>query len=312
VVEFLHPPEPSLSTLVQQRIVLNPNAGSADEIAAFEDRIARLPGTELVRTGSPGDATRLAREACERGLPRVVAAGGDGTLHEVLQGMAGHFERVQLGLLPVGTGNDFARAVGIPADLDRALALLDLGRELPIDVLRLEAEGTHWVLNASAGGFSAVVSDRLDSDTKDWWGTLAYSVTAVRALPELTTYRLRIRLDDGPVEEIAAWNVVVANAGWIAGGLPVLPGAVVDDGRLDLLVVPEMPIAAFTLLLPQILLGKHADSPELVVRSGTRLRIESDPAMPLNADGEVVAGTPATYEVAHRALRFVVGELGAR
>ena len=291
----------------RQRIVLNAAAGSVDDAEALERRLRLLPDTEVVRTRASGDAARAAREACQAGVPRVVAAGGDGTLHEVVQGLAGHFDRVQLGLLPLGTGNDFARFVGIPTDLDAALDVLDGGEERGVDVVRLDVAGerTRWFLNASSAGFSAIVSDRADTK-KDGWGALAYSLGAMEALPALQTYRLRVQVDDAAPEEMDAWSLVLANGGSIAGGIRVAPDARVDDGRAELLVVPQMPMTELAVVLPKILLGQHPGDASLWLRAVRCVRVESDPPMPLNADGEAAGRTPAQYEVEPRRLRVVL------
>jgi diacylglycerol kinase (ATP) len=292
----------------RQTILLNPGAGSVDDAEAFERRLRALPDTEVVRLREPGQATEAAREACAGGSERVVAAGGDGTLHEVLQGIAGHLDAVQLGLLPLGTGNDFARSAGIPADLEGALAILEEGEERRIDVVRLEQEGGNGrlILNASGAGFSALVSDRADGASKEGWGTLAYSIGAMKALPELTAYRLRLQVDEAPVEEVSAWSFVLANGGTIAGGLPIAPGARLDDGLAELLVIPEMPLPSLVAVLPKILLGKHEGDETLYALRGRRFRLEADPPMPLNADGELAGDTPATYEVLPGRLRLLV------
>lgn len=290
----------------RQRIILNPGAGSAEGMADLEQRLAAMPGTDLVRTESSGDATRAAREACAAGIARIVAAGGDGTLHEVVQGVAPDFNRVQLGLLPLGTGNDFARSVGIPSALEPALAILDRGRERAVDVFRVEVEGggDRFLLNASSAGFSAIVSEHADAQ-KEGWGALAYSVGAMKALPDLRVYRLRFQVDDGPEEEVAAWAFVLANGGTIAGGIPVVPAARLDDGRADLLVVPEMPMTALAVVLARILLGKHTGDPSLLFRSGRRFRMDSEPSMPLNTDGELAGETPVSYAIHTRQLRLL-------
>ncbi|HEX5044017.1 MAG TPA: diacylglycerol kinase family protein [Candidatus Polarisedimenticolaceae bacterium] len=290
----------------RQRIVLNAAAGSVEDAGALEQRLRALPHTEVVCTRAPGDAARAARDAAETGIPRVVAAGGDGTLHEVVQGLARCFDRVQLGLLPLGTGNDFARFVGIPSELDAALAILESGEEWGVDVVRLEVAGedTRWILNASSAGFSAVVSGRADGK-KDGWGALAYSLGAMQAIPELQAYRLRVQVDDDPPEELEAWSLVLANGGSIAGGIRIAPDARVDDGRAELLVVPQMPMTTLAVVLPKILLGQHTEEDALFRRAVRRLRVESDPPMPLNADGEAAGETPVFYEVEPRRVRLV-------
>jgi len=149
-------------------VILNPKAGSAGEAAGLEEVLRRRPGTSVHRTETAGDAERLAREALAAGAELVVAAGGDGTLNEVVNGLSADFGRARLGLLPLGTGNDFARSIGVPNDLEAALAILNEGKEVrAIDVARADVgDRSRCFLNRSAGGFGCEVIERA-GDAKD-------------------------------------------------------------------------------------------------------------------------------------------------
>lgn len=288
-------------------VIVNPNAGSAGETAVLEEALGSLPGTSVKLTERAGDAERLAREAVESGVELVVAAGGDGTLNEVLNGLSEDFGRAHLGLLPMGTGNDFARTIGVPDDLEGAIAILKEGRVRTIDVARAEVGGRgRCFLNMSAGGFSREVSERA-GEAKDRWGPLAYMRAAIGALPELKGFLTRITLNGAEVLELETYNLVVSNGRYVASGIPVAPQAVLDDGLLDVMIAPATTIPQLAVLVPTVLLGRHADSDLLLFRKATRVEIEGDPPMAFNVDGELLGEGTARFEVIPRALRMIVG-----
>ena len=287
-------------------IILNPNAGSARDVDAIEASALRLGETTFCTTDQPGEATRLAQRAIADGCDLLVAAGGDGTINEVLNGLAPDFTRARLGILPLGTGNDFVRSMGIPTELDAALDVLAAGTERSIDVVRVTSDRTRYFINVSAGGFSGLVDEKLTGGLKQSWGPLAYLRSAVEALPDLSNYRTTIAFDDEEPHEINVYNVVVANARYVAGGIPIAPQAEPDDGLLDVMLVPVASMAQLALLVPQIMLGQHTDSELLVFRRARKLRIDSRPRMWFNADGELISNEPAMFSVLPRALRVIV------
>lgn len=288
-------------------VIANPNAGSGEELAHLEAAVAKMAGASLKLTEQAGDATRLAQEAVESGVDRVVAAGGDGTLNEVVNGLSAGFGRATLGLLPRGTGNDFARSIGIPSDLDAALAILAEGRERSVDVARSVLNGQcRWFLNMAAGGFSGEVSERA-GEAKEKWGPLAYMRAAVGALPELKGFLTRIVLNGGERLELDTYNVVVSNGRYVASGIPAAPQAVLDDGLLDVMISPATTLPQLAVLVPTVLLGRHVGNDLLLFRKVTRIEIDSDPPMTFNVDGELVGEGPALFEANPRALRMIVG-----
>lgn len=296
---------------MRSRVVINPKAGNVADLAAIEEALAGLPDTEVCVTAGPGDAEALARQAAERGDEEVVAAGGDGTLNEVVNGLMTAVlrgPRPRLGLLPLGTGNDFARTIRVPADLPAALQILARGRTAMVDVGHLTAGGSaRWFVNVSAGGFSGLVDEKLDSEVKHTWGPLSYLRTAIEALPALSVYEVTIVLDEDETLELRVYSVVVANGRYVAAGVPVAPASRLDDGLFDLVVVPEASVPQLAALVPLVLLGRHTESPHVVHRRAARLTIHSRPAMWFNADGELVARGAAAYDLQPRALEVVVG-----
>jgi len=287
-------------------IILNPKAGSARDVDAIEAGARRLGETTFCSTEQPGEATRLTKQAVAEGCDLVVAAGGDGTINEVLNGLAPDFAGVRLGILPLGTGNDFVRTIGIPSELDTALEILTAGKERPIDVVRVDSDRTRYFINVSAGGFSGLVDEKLTDELKRSWGPLAYLRSAVQALPDLSNYRTTITFDDEEAQELNLYNVVVANARFVAGGIPIAPQAEPDDGIVDVLLVPVASMPQLALLVPQILLGQHVDSELVIWRRARKLRIDSRPRMWFNADGELIGNEPARFTVLPRALRVIV------
>jgi diacylglycerol kinase (ATP) len=291
-------------------IIVNPNAGSVEDLATLESALGRMPGSEVLRTEAAGDAERLAREAVRDGADLVVAAGGDGTLNEVVNGLSDDFAKARLGLIPLGTGNDFARSIGVPDVLEEALAVLAEGTVRSVDVARAVIGGSgntcRCFLNMSAGGFSGEVSERA-SDAKDLWGPLAYMRAAIGALPELKGFLTTITLNGAETLSLETYNIVISNGRYVASGIPAAPKAVLDDGLLDVMISPATTLPQLAVLIPQVLLGRHLESDLLLFRRATRVEIECDPPMAFNVDGELIGEGTARFEILPRALRMIVG-----
>ncbi|HEY9421050.1 MAG TPA: diacylglycerol kinase family protein [Thermoanaerobaculia bacterium] len=288
-------------------VIINPNAGSAVEIELYRERLERIPGVGVRLTGKEGDAQRIAAEALAAGVELIVAAGGDGTLNEVVNGLAADFGHARLGLLPLGTGNDFARSINVPADFEGALAVLAEGRVQPLDVaLARFGKEDRYFINMGAGGFSSMVSEKAD-EAKDRWGPLAYMRAALGTLPELQGFKAVFTVNGVERLEIETYNVIVSNGRFVAAGIPVAPHSKLDDGLLDVMIVPAVTGGQIAMLVPQVLLGRHLDSDLIHFRKATRLEITSDPPMSFNVDGEVIGECPVSFEILPRALKVVVG-----
>jgi diacylglycerol kinase (ATP) len=287
-------------------VILNPHAGTADT-GALQQALAPLGDVVLRMTQQAGDAKRFAEEAIADGYDLVVAAGGDGTLNEVLNGLAKDFNRARLGVIPLGTGNDFARSIHMPADIPGALDVLLAGSTRTVDVVRVASDQTRYFVNVSAGGFSGLVDEQLTEDLKRTWGPLAFLGSAVAALPNLSDYCTSVTFDDEESLEMQVFNLVVANAQFAAGGIPIAPAASIDDGLADVLIVPAASMPKLALLVPQILLGQHLDSDLVTFRRTRKVYVESHPGMWLSVDGELIGNEPALFEVLPRALRVIVG-----
>jgi diacylglycerol kinase (ATP) len=287
-------------------VILNPIAGRATETEAVLEALAQLKPAVVYTTNKPGDAAAFARKAVRAKCKYVIAAGGDGTLNEVVNGIARHAGKVRVGLLPLGTGNDFARSLKLPTTVAENIAILRAAKTRPVDLVRVRSDRIRYFVNVSAGGFSGLVDEKLTPEMKRTWGPLAYVRSAAAALPEMHAYRTRVELADKENLKLDLYNIVVANGSYVAGGLPVAPDADPSDGLLDVILIPKLSTAEMILLAAQIVIGNHIGSRSVLFRRTSRLTVNSRPGMWFNADGELVGNEPAVFEVLPRALQFVV------
>ena len=206
-------------------------------------------------TWEAGDATRFAREAAARpDVDAVVAVGGDGTVNEVLNGLCGSTK--PLGIIPLGTANDFARQAGIPGDPDHAMDVIL--RRKPARIDTAELNGRRF-LNVSTGGIGAEATAETPAEAKEQLGSLAYALTGVRKLGELEPRRARF---SGPGFDLErdVLLFVVANARTTGGGITLAPRASLTDGLLDVCIIEAMPRADFARLALRIKRGEHLEA----------------------------------------------------
>lgn len=286
-------------------IILNPSAGGIRDLDEVVALVGRLPGAEIRLTNKPGSAARFARTALRKGCELVIAAGGDGTLNEVINGIGENLGDARVGLIPLGTGNDFARSIGVPTDLAAAIDLIRVGTTRAVDLVRVTSDELRYFVNVSAGGFSGLVDEKLTPEMKKTWGPLAYLRSAAAAWPELRAYRTTLAFDDDESLMLELYNVVVANGRYVAGGTLIAPEAVIDDGLLDVVLIPKRPAPELAVAMAQVALGTHLSSKTIVFRRAAKLTVNSKPGMWFNVDGELVGNEPARFEIVPRALRFI-------
>ena len=289
-------------------VILNLTAGSAANVDAdaIREKLDELSPAAVHITEKAGDAARFARQAIRDRCEFVIAAGGDGTLNEVINGVARNPDRVCIGLVPLGTGNDFARSLKLPVTIAENIEILRRGKRRSIDLVRVRSDRVRYFINVSAGGFSGLVDEKLTPELKKTWGPLAYVRSAAAALSDLHAYRTAVELADGEKLDIDLYNIIVANGTYVAGGLPVAPESDPSDGLLDVVLIPKRSTPEMLLLAAQIVLGNHLRSESIVFRRTPRLKVRSQPGMWFNADGELVGNEPATFEIIPRAIQFVV------
>lgn len=261
-------------------------------------------------TWESGDAARHVQDALDAGVATVIAAGGDGTLSEVATALArsGHDADAlpSVGLVPMGTANDFAAAAGIPAD--DAAAALQLVREAPptsIDLLRITCDGEeHWCANLASGGFGTEVTVETHETLKSLLGGLAYVVTGLGKLSRIEPQRARF---SGPDFEWQGEFIAlgVGNGRQAGGGQALCPDALVDDGLLDLTLVPPLDGEVANTLGTVIAEGKEAALDRVATRARLPwLEISADAPLTLNLDGEPVTATAFRVDCVARRVRL--------
>ncbi len=293
------------------RFLLNPAAGRGGAAA----RLARLrllasaAGAGLVVSKSGADIAVQARRAVEDGVARLVVAGGDGTMHQAAQGLAG--SACALGVVPLGTGNDLAGTLGVPAGLDAAAAHALTGPVRRIDLLRVGASGENGgkVSVAYAGvGFDSAVTRFANEEVKRLRGPLVYFYAVLHTLATFTPPMLRVEHDEG-VFAGRAMFAVVANLPRFGGGMRIAPDAKPDDGWLDLVIVRELSRLALLAVFPRVYRGTHVDHPAVEIHRTRRAAITLDREMTLYGGGEPIAthpaGEPYLVEIMPAALAVV-------
>lgn len=307
-------------------VIVNSGSRSGSEappdLARALERVGVAVGA-LRATGDPDEIVSAVRDALSRGARRVIVGGGDGTVSLVAgllaDGGAGDpiaaRGEVVLGILPLGTGNDFARNLHIPRDLDGACRIIAAGR---VRAVPLGVANGRVFLNALSFGISSAVTRRLTPDLKKRAGPLAYPVAAAAEGLAPKPFRVAMEIDRERVES-GALQVVVGNGRYHGAGTVVAPDATLGDAQLDVYVVesaaaPEdegvaaraanvVRLARVGMLLRR---GRHLEHEGVRHFRCTRARFECDPPQEVNADGELVGETPLACEVMPTALRVLV------
>ncbi|MBS1708582.1 MAG: diacylglycerol kinase family lipid kinase [Armatimonadetes bacterium] len=291
-------------------VIHNPASGrgrGAKQWPAIEAMLRAALGDRLVATPATsgrGSAAAIAAKLVSEGVQVVGAAGGDGTVNEVLQGVLG--TGADLAVVPLGTGNDFARMLGIGNDHSKAVDAIREGRTVTIDVGRwTQASATGHFINAAGCGFDAAVAEKINSGYRWLGGTSAYVAAVLGTLASYRAVGLTIEVDG---EEIAARAMLcaMANAQAYGGGMKIAPSASLQDGFLDLVLVEEIGRGEFLKTFPKVFKGTHIEHPKVTHRQFKRLTIRSTPQGPFLVDGELVAAEPVTVEVVPGAIRVVV------
>src|SRR5437773_5374000 len=282
------------------QLILNGKAAGNDALqTAVERQRAAGHSIEVRVTLEKGDARRFVAEAGEVYL--LIAAGGDGTLNEVVHGLMDlpTVARHVLGVVPLGTANDFAIGCGIPRDQEEALALCMEGEGVPVDVGKANE---HWFLNAASIGFGAEITATTPPELKNLLGPAAYAVMGAILAMNVHHYRGRLTLPD---REIAGSGpVAIVGNGRQAGGVQVTPRARVDDGLLDILSVRDIPPLAL-LTAARELQELSPDGEYISYWQTPWAEVHTEEAIPVNLDGEPVRFSKVRYEAVPKAIRLI-------
>ena len=284
------------------QLILN---GKAEGNDALKTAVARQRAAghaiEVRVTSEKGDARRLVAETGEVDL--LIAAGGDGTLNEVIHGLMdlSDIARPVLGVVPLGTANDFATGCGIPRDAEQALTLCLEGREVAVDVGKANE---HWFLNAASIGFGAEITATTPPELKNLLGPVAYAVMGAILAMNVHHYRGTLTMPDreitgsGPV-------AIVGNGRQAGGGLQVTPRARVDDGLLDVLTVRDIPALAL-LTAARELQELSPDGEYISYWQTPWAEVHTEEVIPVNLDGEPMQFSSVRYEAVPSAIRLIL------
>ena len=283
--------------------IVNPAAGSGFALTAMQKLETVLRGKNIeyriYRTERPGHGTEIASElSSDKDVLAVVSVGGDGTAGEVAAGLTGTGK--PMGIIPAGTGNDFIKSVNIPNDPDKAMEILLTGKQDRIDT---GVVNDHFFLNVCGTGFDVTVLDYAEAEKKKHRGLTPYLLGLIKAIFHYRSVRLNL-IADGEKEEGQFLVCSVANGRFIGGGIPICPAADITDGKLNLVLVENVPRRRIPLYLPGLMMGKilnfritrHILADQVSFR-GEGLRV--------NVDGEILSMDRASFAVRPGALRLI-------
>lgn len=297
--------------------IVNPRSragATAKRWPAVEEKLrAALGPIEVERTRGPRDAERIAREGVRAGVELVIVAGGDGTLSETAAGLlgAGLARYAELAPLPLGTGGDFVRGLGLPAGLDAAIARLAAAKAHRFDAGRIALQDrqgrplTTYFVNIASAGISGLVTELVNRAPKTFGGRASFLIGTLRAIARWRAAPVRLRIDGETVHEGPLDLVAVANGSYFGGGMLVAPEARPDDGWFDVVWIRGTSKAKLVRNVPRLYRGGHVEQQEVSVQRGTC--VEAEPLDPdaeiwVEVDGEPIGRLPARFELLPGAL----------
>lgn len=288
-------------------LVSNSSSGSSDdeilqEVAGLLSSLGPVDRVEPGGVDSFGDDIRQALGEEEE---LIVAAGGDGTMNATVNGFAGDFEGRTFALIPMGTGNDLARTLGLDSDPVRAARQVVEGTDTLLDVGRASGASVDQLfVNACMGGFPVKVNQAIEDDVKSRLGPLAFWVGGTKAAADLT--RWTVRIDGEEFSDVVAAGV--GNGKTAGGGITVWPDADPTDGELDLCVLPAEGVADAFKLAATVKRGAHQKIESVTMRRASRFEIDAEPTIEFNCDGELIdLVSPVTFELVDRLHMRVPG-----
>ncbi|RDW18978.1 diacylglycerol kinase [Oceanobacillus chungangensis] len=290
------------------RIIYNPTSGREaikKELPAILEKL-EIAGYEASAhaTVGEGDAASAAKLAVEREYDLVVAAGGDGTINEVIHGIAEQEYRPKLGVIPVGTTNDFARALHIPRDIMKAVDIILAGNSMLLDVGKVNDQ--HFI-NIAGGGRLTELTYDVPIKLKTMIGQLAYYVKGIEMLPSLKPARARIEYDGNVIDE-DIMLFLVSNSNSVGGFEKLAPGAKLNDGYFDLLILREINLAEFIRIATLALRGAHLEDKNVIYAKAKHIKVIPEEKMQLNIDGEYGGLLPGEFINLQQHIEFIVPE----
>jgi diacylglycerol kinase (ATP) len=290
------------------RIIYNPTSGREafkKELPAVLEKFEKAGyETSAHATTGEGDATEAARIAVERKYDIVIAAGGDGTINEVINGLAEQEYRPKLGVIPVGTTNDFARALTIPRDIQKAVDVILENHSMLLDIGKVNE---HYFINIAGGGKLTELTYDVPSKLKTMLGQLAYYVKGIEMLPSLKPAHVKIEYD-GTILEEDIMLFLISNTNSVGGFEKLAPDACLDDGYFDLLILRKTNLAEFIRIVSLALRGAHLDDKHVIYAKAKHIIVTPEDKMQLNIDGEYGGLLPGEFRNLQQHIEFFVPE----
>jgi diacylglycerol kinase (ATP) len=296
-------------------MIVNPASANGRTARRWPDIAtrARAHGLDVdVRlTERAGHATEMARAAAADGAELVLVVGGDGTVSEVANGLAGADGTVDMAVVQRGSGCDFIRTYGIPKDADGALRVAAEGLPRTIDLGRVSFAGhdgtpaQRYFANVASAGLTGVAADRVNRSGKPLGATVAFGWAAIATFFGYRNSRFVVEIDGERIDQVCN-NAIVGNGRYFAGGMKILPDADPSDGELDVIVWGDVSKVDLALNMHKLYRGTHTRHPKATIRRARRVVVTPDADLPIEVDGEQPGLTPATFEVVPSALRLRV------
>ncbi|MBB6734022.1 diacylglycerol kinase [Cohnella zeiphila] len=297
---------------IRARLIYNPTSGREEMRRRLPMILQRLERggieTSCHATEGKGDAIKAASVAVERGYDLIIAAGGDGTLNEVINGMAGHATRPSLGVLPMGTTNDFARAHGIPRRWQDAVDLILRRHARPVDIGL--ADGKYFI-NIAGGGFLTDLSYEAPSKLKTMIGQLAYYIKGFESITRFHPTKLRISAEGIGDFDGEHMLFLIANSQSVAGFEKLAPQAKTDDGLFDVIILKKCNLAEMIRIASLAMRGEHLNDSHVIAFQTSKLVVQAEDRVQLNLDGEFGGTLPCSFSVLPSHLSIYVDENGS-
>ncbi len=287
------------------QVIVNPRAGGGKGRTFFsllrQKLLERKISFRLQFSQSPDHITHLTRRAQQEGFRLIIVCGGDGTAHYAIQAMVG--SRAVLGIIPLGTGNDLARNLGIPEDLDLACDLLLKGKIRGTDVIQVDSGP--YLAGVAGVGFDSEVNALANKFSRYFPGKAAYVLPVLLKSLIYRPKAINLHLDhdhlEGPILMVAFGNIRSYGR-----GMQITPLAAADDGLLDVCWIEPVNTMRLCRFFPTVFSGKHISMPEVRYSQSATARVESAAPLDLYGDGEFIGQTPFTLRIRPRSLEVLV------
>lgn len=288
------------------RLIYNPTAGKEAvkrELPFILETLEKAGyETSAHATTGEGDATEEARRAVERKHELVVVAGGDGTINEVINGIAEQEYRPKLGIIPAGTTNDFARALHIPRDIKKAVEIISADQSMHLDIGKVNEQ---YFINIAGGGRLTELTYDVPIKLKTVLGQLAYYIKGIEMLPSLKPSRARIEYDGEIIDE-DIMLFLVSNSNSVGGFEKLAPDAKLNDGYFDLLILKKVNLAEFIHIASLALRGAHLNSDDVFYARAKNIKVTPSEKMQINIDGEYGGLLPGEFSNLKQHVEIIV------